>query len=322
LYSDLKKIGQGAVGTIFRATTVATGGLVAIKEMAFPTVGGPEETAADGGKLPDDNQLKILLTEMAVMKKASHPCVVEFAGAYKKEDKLWVIMELMDGGGLQEILELHDVCPMNEFHMARVARDMFLALAHMHSLNCVHRDIKSDNILLNAAGEVKLADFGFATQLRSASEKRKSVIGTPYWMAPEIIKGEEYSFKVDVWSMGIVMMEMCEGDPPYMDHPPLKALFMISKFGIPDLQDVEQWSLELEGFTKMCLTPDPKERFSAQELLEHEFFHPDKIATNEEMQQLIADYRAAKEEFGMDMESLQAEMEAGGYDFGDDDLLG
>lgn len=116
-----------------------------------------------------------------------------------------------------------DRIQLKEAHMKRVIRDILRALTRLHRLSRIHRDIRSDNILLNLRGEVKLADFGHCAQLTSARPHRNSIVGTPYWMAPEVIKGQDYDSKVDIWSLGVVLLEMAEGDPPYVEHPPLKV---------------------------------------------------------------------------------------------------
>jgi len=180
-------------------------------------------------------------------------------------------MELMDSGCLTEVLDHFDYLQMNEGHIARVCMEVLKALNHMHNMHCIHRDIKSDNVLLNSRGEVKLADFGFSCQLTKEKEKRTSVIGTPYWMPPEIIGGQEYGTKVDIWSTGIMIMEMTEGEPPYMDYPPLRALFLISTKGVPPLKEEEKWSPELVDFLSKCLIVEPTERPTALELLAHSF---------------------------------------------------
>jgi len=174
-------------------------------------------------------------------------------------------------GCLTEILDEFDILKMNESQIARVCADVLLALHHMHCMHCVHRDIKSDNILLNRKGQIKLADFGFSCQLTKEKSSRNSVIGTPYWMPPEIIGSQDYGTKVDIWSLGIMLIEMAEGEPPYMDYPPLRALFMISTKGIPPFKDPAQWSEELIDFRNLCLTIEPDERPGGEHLLQHSF---------------------------------------------------
>jgi len=179
-------------------------------------------------------------------------------------------MELMDAGCLTEILDEFDTLKMTESQIARVCYEVLLALHHMHSMHCIHRDIKSDNILLNKRGHVKLADFGFSCQLTKEKSLRTSVIGTPYWMPPEIIGGQEYGVKVDIWSLGIMLIEMAEGEPPYMDFPPLRALFMISTKGIPPLKE-KKWTEELVDFRNKCLVLEPEDRPGGEDLLHHPF---------------------------------------------------
>ena len=130
-------------------------------------------------------------------------------------------MELMDAGCLTEILGPEINFP--ETHIAYVCRNVLQALSYLHSTNKLHRDIKSDNVLLNSQGEVKLADFGFAAGLTKEADKRKSVVGTPFWMAPELIRGSSYDGSVDIWSLGITALEMADGEPPHYREPPLRV---------------------------------------------------------------------------------------------------
>jgi len=194
-------------------------------------------------------------------------------------------MELMDAGCLTEILDEFEVLKMTEPQIARICVEVLQALKHMHALHTIHRDIKSDNILLNTKGEIKLADFGFSCQLTREKQQRTSVIGTPYWMPPEIIGGQEYATKVDVWSLGICIMEMTEGEPPYMDYPPLRALFLISTKGIPPLRNEERWSTALVEFLSTCLAIDPDQRPTAVSLLQHPFV--EKACDNDGIIQLL-----------------------------------
>jgi len=124
---------------------------------------------------------------------------------------------------------------------------------------------------LGSGGEVKIADFGYAAQLTQQKNKRQTIVGTPYWMAPELIRGQEYDTKVDIWSLGIMIMEMAEGEPPYMEFPPLRALFLITTKGIPDLKEPSKWSQHFQNFVSLCLEKDPSQRPDASELLKHPF---------------------------------------------------
>eukprot|EP01094_Clydonella_sp_ATCC50884_P029584 TRINITY_DN9310_c0_g1_i1.p2 TRINITY_DN9310_c0_g1~~TRINITY_DN9310_c0_g1_i1.p2 ORF type:complete len:177 (-),score=54.56 TRINITY_DN9310_c0_g1_i1:148-678(-) len=142
----------------------------------------------------------------------------------------------------------------------------------MHSKGIIHRDIKSDNIMVAMDGRVKITDFGYGAQINKEQDKRKSVVGTTYWMAPEVIKAESYDFKVDVWSLGMMAMECFEGQPPYMEEPStMKALFMIVSQGRPAYKDPDGMSAEIKDFIEKCTMMEPDDRPSAEELLKHPF---------------------------------------------------
>eukprot|EP00026_Physarum_polycephalum_P018380 Phypoly_transcript_19945.p1 GENE.Phypoly_transcript_19945~~Phypoly_transcript_19945.p1 ORF type:complete len:224 (+),score=19.05 Phypoly_transcript_19945:57-674(+) len=138
-------------------------------------------------------------------------------------------------------------------------------------MDVLHRDICSDNIMLTVEGHVKIGNFYYAGHLPPTNRKRNTVVGTPYWMAPELIRGAEYDKKVDIWSLGITLREMMEGEPPYMEFPPLRAIFLICTKGIPKLKEPEKWSPELQDFLARCLNTDSEQRPEAAELLKHEW---------------------------------------------------
>jgi serine/threonine protein kinase len=194
-----------------------------------------------------------------------------YLDGYLQDDNFWVVLEFMGGGSLTTVLEQFPTITLTEPQIAYICLESLKALSYMHSLHRLHRDIKSDNILLGDNGEVKLADFGFATQLTIKQMKRNTVIGTPYWMAPELIESHDYGPKVDVWSMGIMVREMLEGEPPYMDLPSAKALFLIITKGLPELKNASKSSVELKDFLKLSLAKAASNRPDAIELLFHPF---------------------------------------------------
>jgi hypothetical protein len=255
IYIDAKKVGEGAAGEVFLATDSRSGAKVAIKKMQL-----------------NPQNAKLLITEIGIMRSSKHPNIVEYMDSYLLDnDKLWVIMEFMGGGCLTEVLEQYEHVQMTEAQIAYACLESLRGLAYIHSLHRIHRDIKSDNILLGSDGQVKLADFGYAAQLTQQKQKRNTIVGTPYWMAPELIKGQAYDQKVDLWSLGIMCMEMCEGEPPYMEFPPLRALFLITTKGIPGLKEPAKWSPDLQDFLAKCLNKEADQRPDSATLLKHPF---------------------------------------------------
>jgi len=273
---DYKKIGEGAAGEVFSAVAVADKKKVAVKKMAL-----------------NSDSAKLITTEIRIMKTSQHPNVVQYIDAYIVNDQLWVVMEFMGGGCLTEILEQFEHVKLTEPQVAFVVKETLKSLIYVHEMHRIHRDIKSDNILLSESGEVKLADFGYAAQLTQQQQKRNTVVGTPYWMAPELIRGHDYDTKVDVWSLGIMLIEMCEGEPPYMEFPPLRALFLITTKGIPELKEGEKWSAELKDFLKQCITKDAAQRPTSKQLLLHPFLKRASPASS--LMPVIKEARKAKE---------------------------
>jgi len=277
IYTDSKKIGEGAAGEVFLATDCRTKHKVAIKKMQL-----------------NGESLKLLITEINIMRTSHHPNIVDYISSYIVEDQLWVVMEYMGGGCLTEVLEQFETVQMTEPQMAYCSLETMKALIYIHSLHRIHRDIKSDNILLGDDGSVKIADFGYAAQLTNKKKQRNTVVGTPYWMAPELIRGHDYGIKVDIWSLGIMVMEMAEGEPPYMEFPPLRALFLITTKGIPGLKEPEKWSADFQDFICRCLTKEVNERPDASELLKHPFLKT--ACKPEEFVPIINEARLAKEQ--------------------------
>ena len=204
------------------------------------------------------------------MQQCDSPYVVKYYGSYFKGSDLWIVMEYCGGGSVSDIMRLRKKT-LKETEIATILRDTLEGLVYLHARRKIHRDIKAGNILLNSEGHAKLADFGVAGQLTDTMAKRNTVIGTPFWMAPEVIQEIGYDCQADIWSLGITALEMAEGKPPYGDIHPMRAIFMIPSKPPPTFKRPELWSSQLIDFISKCLVKNPDKRATAAELLKHEF---------------------------------------------------
>lgn len=272
IFRNFTKIGQGASGGVFTGYQRGNNKLVAIKQM----------------NLEQQPKKDLIINEILVMKDSSHPNIVNFIDSYLCADELWVVMEYMEGGSLTDVVTFNI---MTEGQIGSVCREVLKGLQHLHSKGVIHRDIKSDNILLSNEGNIKLTDFGFCATINEAHTKRTTMVGTPYWMAPEVVTRKEYGRKVDIWSLGIMAIEMIEGEPPYLNESPLRALWLIATNGTPEIKNQNELSAVFRDFLYFALKVDPEKRASAHDLLRHDF-----MKTCVDLSQLAPMVKASREQ--------------------------
>uniref|UniRef100_A0A673K2H4 non-specific serine/threonine protein kinase n=1 Tax=Sinocyclocheilus rhinocerous TaxID=307959 RepID=A0A673K2H4_9TELE len=254
LFSDLREIGHGSFGAVYFARDVRTLEVVAIKKMSY------------SGKQSNEKWQDII-KEVKFLQRIKHPNSIEYKGCYLREHTAWLVMEYCLGSA-SDLLEVHKK-PLQEMEIAAITHGALQGLAYLHSHNMIHRDIKAGNILLTEPGQVKLADFGSA----SIASPANSFVGTPYWMAPEVILAMDegqYDGKVDIWSLGITCIELAERKPPLFNMNAMSALYHIAQNENPTLQSSE-WTDYFRNFVDSCLQKLPHDRPNSEELLKHAF---------------------------------------------------
>ncbi|NWI67000.1 STK4 kinase, partial [Todus mexicanus] len=204
VFDVLEKLGEGSYGSVFKAIHKETGQVVAIKQV------------------PVESDLQEIIKEISIMQQCDSPHVVKYYGSYFKNTDLWIVMEYCGAGSVSDIIRLRNKT-LTEEEIATIVQSTLKGLEYLHFMRKIHRDIKAGNILLNTEGHAKLADFGVAGQLTDTMAKRNTVIGTPFWMAPEVIQEIGYNCVADIWSLGITAIEMAEGKPPYADIHPMRV---------------------------------------------------------------------------------------------------
>ncbi|KAH9813102.1 STE/STE20/YSK protein kinase [Melampsora americana] len=258
-YKLLEKLGHGNFGTVYKALDQVTGEIVAVKQIDLEN---------------SDDDISEIQKEISHLSDCDSEFIVRYYGSFVKGYKLWIVMEYLSGGSCLDLLKPG---PFPESAIQVVIHELLLGLEYLHSKKKIHRDIKSANILVSAKGKVKLADFGVATQLSNNKSRRNTFVGTPFWMAPEVIKQSSYDEKADIWSLGITAIELAKGQPPLAEYHPLRVLFLIPKAKSPTLEDnldaerIKLYSEDFKDFIDCCLLKDVQHRPTALQLLNHPF---------------------------------------------------
>ncbi|EGD80529.1 STE/STE20/YSK protein kinase [Salpingoeca rosetta] len=276
LFTTLDRVGKGSFGEVFKGINRKTKQVVAIKLIDL-------EEAED--------EIEDIQQEMSVLAECDSKFVTKYYGSYLKGTKLWIIQEFLSGGSA---LDLMKAGPCDETSIAVILREVLHGLDYLHGEGIIHRDIKAANILLADNGEVKLADFGVAGKLTTTTNKRSTFVGTPFWMAPEVIKQSAYDEKADIWSLGITAIELAKGEPPNSNLHPMRVLFLIPKSPPPQLEG--SFKPSLVDFVNICLNKEAANRPTAKQLLKHKFVSKAKKPSY--LIDLIERYRKWKENGG------------------------
>uniref|UniRef100_A0A7N6F8G5 non-specific serine/threonine protein kinase n=1 Tax=Anabas testudineus TaxID=64144 RepID=A0A7N6F8G5_ANATE len=278
IWDIIGELGDGAFGKVFKAQNKQTGVLAAAKVIDTKT----------------EEELEDYMVEIEILASCDHPNIVKLLDAFYYESKLWILIEFCAGGAVDAImLELERA--LTEPQIKVVCKQTMQALVYLHDNKIIHRDLKAGNILLTLDGDVKLADFGVSARNTKTLQRRDSFIGTPYWMAPEVVmcetsKDRPYDYKADIWSLGVTLIELAQIEPPNHEMNPMRVLLKIAKSDPPTLMQPSRWSPEFNDFLKRCLDKNVDSRWSATQLLQHSFVSS--VTDNKPLRELIAEAKA------------------------------
>ncbi|XP_032389579.1 serine/threonine-protein kinase 10 [Etheostoma spectabile] len=278
LWEIIGELGDGAFGKVYKARNKETGILAAAKVI---------ETKCE-------EELEDYIVEIDILAKCDHRYIVKLLDAFYHDNKLWIMIEFCPGGAVDAtMLELDR--GLTEPQIKVVCRQMLEALSYLHSMKIIHRDLKAGNVLLTLDGDIKLADFGVSAKNTKTLQRRDSFIGTPYWMAPEVVmcetmKDAPYDYKADVWSLGITLIELAQIEPPHHELNPMRVLLKIAKSEPPTLEQPHKWSQEFNDFLKKALDKNPETRPTVAQLTEHPFVRS--VTSNRPLRELVAEAKA------------------------------
>ncbi|XP_053889653.1 STE20-like serine/threonine-protein kinase isoform X1 [Malaclemys terrapin pileata] len=271
------ELGDGAFGKVFKAQNKETKVLAAAKVIDTKS----------------EEELEDYMVEIDILASCDHPNIVKLLDAFYYENNLWILIEFCAGGAVDAVmLELER--PLTEPQIKVVCKQTLEALNYLHENKIIHRDLKAGNILFTLDGDIKLADFGVSAKNTRTIQRRDSFIGTPYWMAPEVVmcetsKDRPYDYKADVWSLGITLIEMAQVEPPHHELNPMRVLLKIAKSDPPTLAQPSKWSSDFKDFLRKCLEKNVDARWNTAQLLQHPFVT---VTSNKPVRELIAEAKA------------------------------
>ncbi|KAK2815573.1 hypothetical protein Q5P01_026040 [Channa striata] len=299
IWEIIGELGDGAFGKVFKAQNKQTGVLAAAKVIDTKT----------------EEELEDYMVEIDILASCEHQNIVQLLDAFYYEGKLWILIEFCAGGAVDAVmLELERA--LTEPQIRVVCKQTLQALVYLHDNKIIHRDLKAGNILLTLNGDVKLADFGVSAKNTKTLQRRDSFIGTPYWMAPEVVmcetsKDRPYDYKADIWSLGVTLIELAQIEPPNHEMNPMRVLLKIAKADPPTLMQPSRWSPEFSDFLKRCLDKNVDNRWNATQLLQHSFVSS--LTDNKPLRELIAEAKAEVTEEIEEHKEEEEEEEAEAY---------